>query len=58
MPAVRAVSVTRRRRRRLEVEVTPLGRLPRAVVGAIRTEADELRRLHGAEDMRVVVAAG
>ena len=47
-----------RRRGRLEVEVTPLEQLPRRVVGAIRAEADALRRSLGVEDVLVTIAAG
>jgi hypothetical protein len=42
----------------LEVEVTPLERLARPVVAAIRTEAEELRRFLGADDVQVTVKAG
>jgi hypothetical protein len=47
-----------RRGRCLEVEVTPLEHLPRRIVSAIRTEADELGRFLAAEDVRVTIAAG
>jgi hypothetical protein len=44
------------RRGRLEVEVTPLGRLTRPVVVRIHAEAEELGRFLGAEDLRVTLA--
>ena len=47
-----------RRRGRLEVEVTPLERLPRRVLSPIRAEADELRRFLGVEDVQVTIASG
>jgi hypothetical protein len=47
-----------RGRGRLEVEVTPLERLPRRVVSAIRAEADELRRFLGLDDLQVTIADG
>jgi hypothetical protein len=40
------------------VEVTPLERLARPVVAAIRTEAEELRRFLGADEVQVSVTAG
>ena len=45
----------RRERGRLAVEVTPLERLTRRVVGRIRAEAEELRRFLGAQDQHVTV---
>ncbi len=56
----RVVAVWKHTRGRggLEVEVTPLERLARPVVAAIRTEAEELRRFLGADDVQVTVKAG
>lgn len=55
---IAAVWKHRRRRGRLEVEVTPFERPPRRVMSAIRTEADELRRFLAVEDVDVAIAAG
>jgi len=55
---VAAVWQHARRRGRLEVEVTPLERLPRRVVSSIRTEGDELRRFLAANEARVTIATG
>jgi hypothetical protein len=41
------------KRGRLAVEVTPLGRLTRRVVAGVHTEAEELQRFLGAEDLQV-----
>jgi winged helix DNA-binding protein len=55
---VAAVWKHARGRAGLEVEVTPLERLARPVVAAIRTEAEELRRFLGADEVQVSVTAG
>ena len=55
---VAAVWKHARGRAGLEVEVTPLERLARPVVAAIRTEAEELRRFLGADEAQVSVTAG
>ena len=55
---VAAVWKHARRHGRLEVEVTPLERLPRRVLDSIRTEADALRRFLTADDVQVTIAAG
>jgi hypothetical protein len=41
------------KRGRLALEVTPLGRLTRRVVAGVHTEAEELQRFLGAEDLQV-----
>jgi hypothetical protein len=46
-----------RKRGRLAVEVTPLGRLTRRVVAGIRAEAEELGRFLEADDLQVTLAA-